>query len=63
VIYRATVAGYVLRQKLEMKRQAIAFAGLKRGSRTVLLGTSTADGCGEHTIDRKRPLLPFTSAE
>ena len=56
VIYRATGAGYVSRQRPEMKRRANNFAGLKRGFRTVRLGTSTAVGYGEHTIERKRPV-------
>jgi hypothetical protein len=55
VIYKATVTGCVSRQRLEMQRRVDNFAGLKRVFRTVSLGTSTVDGCGEPTIDWKRP--------
>jgi hypothetical protein len=51
VTYKATVVGCALRQRLETKKQLNRFAGSKRGFRTVPLGTSIADGCGEHTIN------------
>jgi len=39
-----------------MQRRVGNFAGLKRVFRTVSLGTSTVDGCGEPTIDWERPV-------